>query len=177
SPTGSRVRLNIPGDHRSLTFFCWVRIDSLDRWFNSLFLTDGHELHEPHWQIMDDGRLFFSVKARDAKHDKHIAYSPPFWTPALSGKWLQIATVYDVDAKTTTHYVNGEQISQDRIPGADVVDTVRIGAASIGNWSEPKREDPHFAVRNLNGAMDEFAIFSAALSAAEIADLYEKGQP
>jgi hypothetical protein len=177
SPTGSRVRLNIPGDHRSLTFICWVRIDSLDRWFNSLFLTDGHELHEPHWQIMDDGRLFFSVKKRNARNDKYIAYSPPFWTPALSGKWLQIATVYNVDAKTTTHYVNGEQLSRHRIPDADVVETVRIGAASIGNWSEPKREDPHFAVRNLNGSIDEFAIFASALSAAEIAEFYKQGQP
>ncbi|MDA7598004.1 hypothetical protein N8813_03650, partial [bacterium] len=66
TPTGSRVRVEIPGDHQSLTLMCWVKIDSLDRWYNSLFLTDGHELHEPHWQIMDDGRLFFSVKANEA---------------------------------------------------------------------------------------------------------------
>ena len=65
SPAGSRVRLSVPGDHRSLTLTCWVRINSLDRWYNSLFLTDGHEPGEPHWQIMDDGRLFFSVKKRD----------------------------------------------------------------------------------------------------------------
>ena len=180
SPTGSRVRLTIPGEHSALTFYCWVRIDSLDRWYNSLFLTDGHELHEPHWQIMDDGRLFFSVKARQATRgnpDKHIAFSPPIWTPALSGKWMQIATVYNSATKTTTHYVNGEQISQDVLADHYVVEKVRIGAASIGNWSEPMREDPHFAVRNLNGAIDEFAIFAAALTAEEIAELYQLGKP
>lgn len=177
SPAGSRVRVSIPGEHGSLTFYCWTKIDSLDRWYNSLFLTDGHELHEPHWQIMDDGRLFFSVKRRDAKNDKHIAYSPSFWNPALGGKWIQIATVYDTGNWTTTHYVNGEAISVDNIPEDMRVESVSIGPASIGNWGEPKRNDPHFAVRNLNGAIDEFAIFSAALSAGEIKKLYEIGKP
>ncbi len=180
SPTGSRVRVAIPGEHNSVTFYCWARIDSLDRWYNSLFLTDGHELNEPHWQIMDDGRLFFSVKRQEetrTRDDKHIAFSPPFWEPSMSGKWFQIATVYNVDDRTTTHYVNGEAISQDRIPDDLFVDTVRIGAASIGNWNEPTRGDPYFALRNLNGAIDEFAIFNEALSADEIADLYEQGRP
>lgn len=181
SPAGSRVRVSIPGEHRSMTFYCWARIDSLDRMYNSLFLTDGHELNEPHWQIMNDGRLFFSVKRRDAESgsgkDKHIAYSPSFWDPSHSGKWFQIATVYNVDEQTTTHYVNGEAISQDRISNEYIVGTVRIGAASIGNWNEPTRGDPNFALRNLNGAIDEFAIFSDALSANEIATLYEKGRP
>tara|TARA_R110002096_G_scaffold67332_13_gene163442 strand:+ start:4574 stop:6139 length:1566 start_codon:yes stop_codon:yes gene_type:complete len=180
SPTGSRVRLTVPGEHGALTFYCWARIDSLDRWYNSLFLTDGHELQEPHWQIMDDGRLFFSVKKQEGgkgRKDKHIAYSPPIWTPALSGQWMQIATVYDGDAGTTTHYLNGEQISRDKLPKELVVKKVRIGAASIGNWSEPMRQDPHFAVRNLNGAIDEFAIFAEALTAEEINELYLKGRP
>ena len=65
SPTGSRVRVVVPGQYGSLTLMTWVKINSLDRWYSSLFLTDGHELHEPHWQIIDDGRLFFSVKKRD----------------------------------------------------------------------------------------------------------------
>ena len=182
SPAGSRVRVSIPGEHRSLTFYCWARIDSLDRLYNSLFLTDGHELNEPHWQIMNDGRLFFSVKRREDDNekkldDKHIAFSPGFWDPSQSGKWFQIATVYDVDAKTTTHYINGKMISRDKIGDDYIVETVRIGDASIGNWNEPTRGDPQFALRNLNGAIDEFTIFSEALSAAEISDIYTKGRP
>ncbi len=182
TPAGSRVRVDIPGDHESLTLMCWVKIDSLDRWYNSLFLTDGHELYEPHWQIMDDGRLFFSVKANEKGtkklSDKHIAYSPPIWTPADSGKWMHIATVFDGKAMTTTHYVNGKMISRDEIPAELQPDKVRIGAASIGNWSDPTRgDDPEFAVRNLNGTMDEFALFSEALSAEEVLMLFENGKP
>ncbi len=183
SPTGSRVRMMIPGEHRCLTLLCWVRINSLDRWYNSLFLTDGHDLHEPHWQIMEDGRLFFSVKKRDTwdkmkgERDKHIFYSPPFWNSSLSGKWLMLATVYDVDAAQVTHYLNGQQLSQEAVPHEYLVESVTIGNASLGNWGMPERSDPHFAVRNLNGTMDEFALFGAALSPEEIAKLYEDGRP
>ncbi|MDG2122612.1 MAG: LamG domain-containing protein, partial [Verrucomicrobiales bacterium] len=181
TPTGSRARLTVPGTHSALTLACWIKIDSLDRWYNSLFLTDGHELNEPHWQIMDDGRLFFSVKkyaTATADHsDKHIFYSPSFWSPDLSGKWLHIATVYDTAAKTVTHYLNGEPLSIERIPEKYLVDTIQIGPASIGNWSEPKRDAPHFAVRNLNGSIDEFALFDTALDRTEITGLYKAGKP
>ncbi len=183
SPTGSRVRVVVPGEYRSLTLMTWVKINSLDRWYNSLFLTDGHELHEPHWQIMDDGRMFFSVKKREGvdrtkgERDKHIYFSPPFWHQSLSGQWLMLATVYDVDQRRVTHYLNGAPLSRETMPEDYVVENVNIGAASIGNWDLPIREDPHFAVRNLNGSMDEFALFSAPLTDEEIAEIYAHGKP
>jgi len=183
SPTGSRVRVVVPGTYRSLTLMTWVKINSLDRWYNSLFLTDGHDLNEPHWQIMDDGRMFFSVKKRDkvdassGEKSKYEFYSPSFWHPSLSGRWLMIATVYDVDAARVTHYLNGKILSREAVPENYLVETVAIGAASIGNWDLPVREDTDFAVRNLNGSMDEFALFSSALSDAEIAEIYQYGKP
>ena len=183
SPTGSRVRLTIPGEYQSITLSCWVKINSLDRWYNSLFVTDGHEQHEPHWQIMDDGRLFFSVKKRDewdesiGEKDKHIYYSPPFWSTSLSGQWLMISTVYDVESRFVTHFVNGEQISREAIPDDYLVERVRIGNATLCNWSLPERDEPRFAVRNLNGSLDEFAMFRAALSPEEIQEMYERGKP
>ncbi len=182
SGTGSRVRLNVSQELSALTFLAWVKIDSLDRWYNSLLLTDGHELNEPHWQIMDDGRLFFSVKRREADRqkqlgDKHIVYSKPFWTPAMSGKWTQIATTYDTSTYTVSHYVNGREFHAEVLPENMRVERVKIGPASIGNWSEPTRNEAKFSVRNLNGSIDEFAIFSEALNAAEIAELYRKGKP
>jgi len=184
TPAGSRVRVEVPGKHHSLTLYCWARIDSLDRWYNSLFLTDGHEVNEPHWQILNDGRLFFSVKKNDGKagsgkQDKHIYYSPSIWTPAQSGQWFQIATTYDTEKRQVTHFVNGTLVSREPIEDEWLVDSVMIGAASIGNWSEPryKQNDPNFAIRNLNGAIDEFAIFNSALSETEIRDLYQAGKP
>ena len=161
-----------------------MKINSLDRLYNSLFLTDGHDLHEPHWQIMGDGRLFFSVKKRDksdrktGEKDQHIFYSPKFWNASLSGQWLMIATTYDADARMVTHYLNGQVLSQEAVPADYLVETVSIGAASLCNWSEPMyRKDAAFTIRNLNGSMDEFALFAAALTPQEIAAIYERGRP
>jgi len=176
---GDRVRVSIPGEFHSLSFTCWVRIDSLDRWYNSLFLTDNYQRGEPHWQILDTGQLFFSVRVSRQKGgpEHREVLSPPFWNPTLSGKWLHLATTYDVDTKTTTHYLNGRQLIAESIPLHQLVETTRIGMASIGNWSMPTRPDSNFAIRNLNGRIDEFAIFSAALSAEEVAEMYESGKP
>ncbi len=181
SRTGSRVRVQVPGQFQDLTLLCWVKINSLDRWYNSLFLTDGHEQHEPHWQIMNDGRLFFSVKSeRQASQapSQHVFYSPSFWDASLSGKWIMLAVVYDSHAQQVTHYLDGQPLSREAIPAEYLVDTIRVGAASICNWSQPMyRTDPEFAVRNLNGSMDEFAMFSAALSDQQILEWFQAGNP
>lgn len=182
---GDRVRVQIPGEFTSLTFACWVKIDSLDRWYNSLFLTDHYNQGEPHWQILDTGQLFFSVRYKPddvegpaAKKKTHQpVLSPPFWKPSLSGRWLHVATTYDADAGRTTHYLNGDVLHEESIDEALVVKTTRIGAASIGNWSIPTKPDSEFAIRNLNGSIDEFAIFAATLSAGEIREMYENGKP
>ncbi len=182
---GDRVRVQIPGEFSSLTFACWVKIDSLDRWYNSLFLTDYYNQGEPHWQILDTGQLFFSVrhKADDvrgpaAKEKTHQpVLSPPFWKPSLSGRWLHLATTYNADAGRTTHYLNGDVLHEEDIAPGMRVETTRIGAASIGNWSIPTRPDSEFAIRNLNGSIDEFAIFATALSADEIKEIYDNGKP
>lgn len=180
SPIGSRIRVDVPGEHRGLTLLCWVKINSLDRWYNSLFLTDGHEDREPHWQLMDDGRIFFSVKvpSEDGKATQHVFYSPSVWTPSLSGRWMMLAVTYDVDRQEVTHYLNGKAISSETIPDQALVESIRVGQASICNWSEPMyRTDPKFVLRNLNGTMDEFAVFSTALSADELMQWYESGNP
>lgn len=177
---GDRVRIQIPGEYSSLSFSCWVKIDSLDRWYNSLFLTDNYDQGEPHWQILDSGQLFFSVRVSDAQNrgpEHREVLSPPFWNPSLSGKWLHLATTFDVSEKRVTHYLNGQVLHTEIIPDNQLMTTTRIGRATIGNWSSPQRPDADFAIRNLNGSMDEFALFSAALTADEIKDIYEHGKP
>lgn len=176
---GDRVRVQIPGEFESLTFSCWVKIDSLDRWYNSLFLTDNYNKGEPHWQILESGQLYFSVRPtapgeqgpRDFK-----ALSPAFWNADLSGRWIHLAVVYDTATESITHYVNGRLLSHHDVPTEQIVAT-RIGAASIGNWSLPTQPDAEFAIRNLNGSIDEFAIFAAALSASEIKEIHDNGKP
>lgn len=184
---GSRVRARIDGEFEAFTFACWVKIDSLEHRYNALFLGDGYENGEPHWQIRDDGQLMFSVmvddtpgsgdgKAPDARLHK-IYFSEPMWDVSMSGQWLHIAAVYDPAARVVKQYVNGEEISSEEISPRFHVTTLRIGAAEIGNWGQPLRETPWFAVRNLNGAIDELVIMNAALDSGEVMDLYQQGKP
>ncbi|PAY19687.1 hypothetical protein CKO51_09755 [Rhodopirellula sp. SM50] len=184
---GSRVRTRIDGAFDAFTFACWVRIDSLEHRYNSLFMGDGYENGEPHWQLHEDGRLMFSVMVDDtpgaglgpAEDSRlhRIYFTEPIWDVSKSGKWLHLAAVYDPVARQVNQFVNGEPISSEPITDQFHVKTLRIGTAEIGNWGQPLRNSPWFAVRNLNGAIDELAIFNAALSREEIQTLYEQGKP
>ncbi|MEL6896062.1 MAG: LamG-like jellyroll fold domain-containing protein [Planctomycetota bacterium] len=178
--TGSRVRVQIPGAHRGLTLSCWVRIHSLDRWYNSLFLTDGHEVGEPHWQIMNDGRLFFSVKSdnTDSGKQQHIVFSDPIDPAKLCGRWVMLSVTYDSQSRRVAHFMDGQLLHAEILEREFAVPVVKIGDASICNWSQPMyRSDPEFVVRNLNGDLDALAIFASALSDQEIQDLYGNGNP
>ena len=184
---GSRVRVNIPGEFSAFTFMTWVRIDSLDRWYSALFLGDGYENGEPHWQIQDDGRLMLSVMVDDTyvypkNPNKNAAglatiyFSDPIWDQSMSGEWMHIVSTFDPAERSVAHFVNGKEISREPIEKKFFIDKLRIGNGEIGNWGLPHREDPVFAIRNLNGRMDEFAIFKAALEPDEVRELYERSR-
>jgi hypothetical protein len=57
------------------------------------------------------------------------------------------------------------------------VNSLIIENAQIGNWGLPTREEPEFAVRNLNGSLDEFTIYQSALTPVEVSSLYHSGKP
>lgn len=177
---GDRVRVNISGEFDSLTFACWAKIDSLDRRFSSLFLTDNYDQGEPHWQILGSGQLYFSVRPNDTgdkRRGDHKVLSAPFWTPSMSGKWMHLAVTYDAKTRRTTHFLNGKVLHTESLPADKAVEVTRIGTASIGNWALPTLPDAEFAIRNLNGCIDEFMLLGAALSPDEIAGIYDHGKP
>lgn len=193
SRPGSRVRTLIEGNFVALTFACWVRIDSLEHAYNALFMSDGYETGEPHWQIRSDGKVMFSVMVDDTQSRQHFSnveqrvvetaglarvyYSDPIWDVSKSGQWVHLAAVYDPMNRRVTQYANGKQIGSDEITEQFFIDTLRIGPAEIGNWGQPFRKTPSFAVRNLNGSIDEMTVLRAALSSDEIQRLYEQGRP
>ena len=190
---GARVRTRINGTFEAFTFACWVRIDSLEHRYNALFLADSYENGEPHWQIRDDGSLMFSVMVDDSQEIRHFSkyekrmvthaglhrvyYTKPFWDISKSGQWFHLAAVYDPAGRQVMQYVNGEQISSEEIIDKFHIKALRLGPSEIGNWGQPFRKTPWFAVRNLNGTIDELAIFNSALKAEEIHDLYQQGKP
>lgn len=177
---GARVRVNIPGEFQAFTFASWVRIDGLNHEYSAFFMGDGYENGEPHWQIRNDGKVMLSVMVhQDLPHPRHpesrfhhVYLSPQIWDISMSGQWIHLAATMDPEKREVCHYLNGEQVSKETITDEFFVEKFRIGNGEIGNWGQPFRKDPSFAIRNLNGRMDEMAIFKAALSAGEIQNLY-----
>lgn len=165
--TSDRVRLNLPGEFQSLSFAAWVRFDGLDRTFNSLMLTDEWKPGNPHWQISQEGEMILGVGGAGNYT------SPRVLGPADLGRWIHLATVYDAAAGKVVHYVDGRavHIGEIRVP-----QTLRIGTAELGNWGLPIGSSRQ-TIRNLNGRIDEFALFSRPMTAAQIADIYQAGRP
>ncbi|TWU33250.1 LamG-like jellyroll fold domain-containing protein [Novipirellula artificiosorum] len=169
---GDRVRLHIPGTYESLTYAAWVRLDGLDRAFNSLMLTNGFDGGEPHWQLRGDGRLLLGIRGRTGKS---VAYdSEPFLDISHLGRWMHLATVHDRESRQVTHFANGEVLARLRIQESTV--PLTLGDTEIGNWGTPPTYSPQ-KIRNLNGRIDELVLFGEALSDTEVGELYELGKP
>ena len=134
-------------------------------------LTDDWDLGEAHWQLTGKGEIYLGVRLpQSGVGDGHG--SPPVLGPDDLGRWIQLVTVYDKSTNMVSHYLNGERVSQGRLR---VPITLRIGAASIGNWRTSHCDfDP---VRSLNGRIDEFAILRRLLSSSEIKMMFEVGKP
>jgi len=178
---GDRVRLNLDGTYHALTLACWVKVDSVDKKYNSLLLTDGYDNGEPHWQIYEDGSLMFSIMyrpadaAKSAKYNQ-MYYSRPVFTADSLGRWHHLAVTYDSTSGEVAQYFDGQEVSRETSklhqPGREIV----FGPCEIGNWGLPT-QGHQFPIRNLNGAIDEFAIYSAVLSSTEIQSIYQHGKP
>jgi hypothetical protein len=176
---GDRVRLKLDGEYDALTFACWVKVDGLDRRYNALLLTDGYEPGEPHWQILEDGRLMFSVAyadpAKPGKMINQIYRSPVIFTHSNLGRWHQLAVTYDNCSGEAVQFLDGYEVSREVSPLYQPGRKLVYGACELGNWGLPT-QGHEFPIRNLNGCLDEFAIFDTALGNAAIRAMFEIGK-
>jgi hypothetical protein len=165
-----RVRLRPQGEFDTLSLMAWVRVDALPNCFNSLFMTDNWEDGEPHWHISSDGVIELGVQGRNRKGGVHY-YSPVIFTPDRFGQWTHLAVVYDRSGGRVTHFVNGRQVAQEAIK-LDIA--LSMSPGEIGNWNTRRSNHP---IRFLSGCMDEFMVFSRALTDQEVERIYTHGRP
>ncbi len=83
---------------------------------------------------------------------------------------------YDADQVCVTHYVNGELTKREPLKQA-ADGLLKIGKATIGNWSVPTARHRRSSVRNFNGCIDELIVFGEALDDQEVRRIYEVGRP
>lgn len=166
-----RVRLNIPGEFDSITLSCWCRIDGFDRRLGSLFLTDGHDVGEAHWQFTDNGQLVLGVKV-DPEHSMDYLSGSDLKATDL-GRWVHIACVYNDEKSEVVHYIDGERVYA--FPISQHL-KLRFGGVELGNWM-PKDDLKNDRIRNLNGRIDEFLLLDRSMTDEEIKNLYLVGKP
>jgi hypothetical protein len=179
---GDRVRMNLDGTYASLTLTCWVKVDSVDKKYNSLLLTDGYESGEPHWQIYEDGSLMFSIgyaahgENRITSKTNQRYYSKPVFNSDSLGRWHHLAVTYDNASGAVVQYFDGKEVAREVSPLHQPDRPIVFGPCELGNWGLPTQGHP-FPIRTLNGSIDEFAIYQSALSAAELLSMFELGRP
>lgn len=169
--TGDRVRIQIPGEHDSFTLMAWVRIDGFDRDLTSLMLSDNWIPGGVHWQFTRSGQLILGTRDTDPKVGHFQSQS--ILDNSHLGRWIQLAASYDAKTGRIAHYLNGENIWEASI---DKAVTVSVPRGELGNWKTDYKQTGS-NVRNLNGRMDEFVVFSRGLSDGEMKELYGKGKP
>jgi hypothetical protein len=169
-----RVRLGVPGNFDSLTLLAWVRVKGLDRQFNSLFMCDGFEPGTIHWLIRNDGVLSLTVKGAGPRSFQIMA-SPPVLTLDKFGMWTHLAVVLDGKAMQLVHYMNGYSVARHKVR---LGPPYRLGSAELGNWNARVGPNPTPSlIRNLGASLDEFELFSRALSDAEVLKPFTEGKP
>ena len=173
--SGDRVRftLHIPREPavHSMTLMTWVRVDSLDKRFNALMLTDGFAPGKPPWPLTKKGALERGLRL--SPRESTVYTSSPILRSGTLRRLVHLATVYDGMGRTVAHYLNGRQVSSHPLTSTI---KLRGGPAQLGNWSRPRKTDK-YPVRKFNGLMDEFAIFSEALDESEIKKIHRVGRP
>lgn len=169
---GDRVRLQIPGEYDAITLHTWVQVGNLKRTFNSLLMCDGFRMGKVHWQLDKNGAIVICIQNQEGTHGASH-HSPVVITPERYGEWVQIATTVDMDKKKVKFYLDGALVGE---TNTSVKPPMRFGYVEIANWNsaEVGTSQPF---RSFIGKMDEFALFSRALSADEIAQLYLAGHP
>ena len=178
---GDHVSLTLPGEMKSLTLLAWVRMDKLPEVQGSLLMGSTELPGDVHWYVHESGALGFAVVGEDGQWRR--LHSPVIIRRPDLGQWKCIAVSFDGATGLVTHFLDGQAIASQTL---GTMGPLKPGTVQVGNWAlragSPLRASKNKTTaadfqRSLQGRIDELAIFSTALSAAEIRRLSEAGKP
>lgn len=182
-----RVRVKLEGEFDSLTLACWVNVRELAGKQAIALLhpeidyqrNSNNKQRFLHWTLnptpVGAVQHFSESHGHDTGSRNHYSSGMHAIRVNELGTWVHLAVTYNPDTLEVSHYKDGELI------GSKPIESPRklgIGVADLCNW--PYKEwaaDTPFEFRNLDGLMDEFIVLSRALSADEIREMHEVGQP
>ena len=149
---------NIIGNN-ARSICAWVAIDGArgDTFHGGAVFSYGDELDDPGMFCLKTKKeeARWSVKFGDANRLRH------FYDAPSSDAWHHLCLTYDA-ANVWTLYYDAAAV----MTGAEVLDTSAGDPLQLGKFSETYR---------MKGAIDELWVFDDALTAAEVARLYDAG--
>lgn len=182
SGRSDRLLFELDRKAAAATYLAWVRFDSFANPYNILLMPEWREPFGLQWMVTGQGELRLALSNGKGDPATGGGWDGPVKAAAVTnldlGRWIFLASTYDADTGRVVHYRDGREIGGGSFPSRL---PVRFGRYSFGNWQagsagfSPHGSDDRY--RNFTGRLDELAILSRALSAAEIARLHQEGKP
>ena len=145
---------NAGGTNTSFTLSAWVKINSTLTWYNCLFGNLGSGAGTLNaGTYINSGKAIFAFDGTGSIGNIDSV---------VGGAWYHMAFVYDAATGTQRVYING-------VPefSRTVSNSLKVADLYLGNWSTATAND-----NDLQGSLDEVAVFNAALSGAQVQALY-----
>ena len=166
--TGSYIDLdgaNFPKEHiptSAFTLAAWINCENTGEHHAIFNARASDSTWIIHPDIRSDGRYRFCLRGYGSQKICDIKVGPVTW-----GEWVHYAATYDRAKKKVVLYINGEVLQEaDAMADVDIAGDWGMGAR-VGYNIDNKRP--------FTGLMDDFCLFSRALSQEEIKALMTSG--
>jgi len=163
-----RVRINIHEKLPSVTLQSWLKINKLNGQISPILISENPSSGSVSWYVNGSGQVVLEVQAGGKKD---IYKSAVAFRKERLGRWMHIATTYDLESKKVSHFVNGRPFSHEKINSAL---PVTFPNSMLGYHSNKRHQKQD---TTLQGSIDEFAILQKSISEDDIKRLFEIGCP
>ena len=163
-----RVRLDFNVSLQAFTLSAWIKIDELKDKMSPILCSESLSSGSGSWFINQKGQVVLEV-SRGSKKDMY--QSAVAFRSERMGRWVHVATSFDLSKRKVSHFVNGRSFSHEKIRSQI---PVSFSNSSLGYCSKAK---PFKRQITLQGSMDELAIFKTSMPESEIRRMYEIGCP
>jgi hypothetical protein len=152
---------NAAGTNTSFTLVAWVRVNSTSsQGYNTIFGNLGSGAGTLHAGLgSNTAKTHFGFDGNDANGAT---------TDIVANQWYHLAFVYDASTQTQFIYINGVP----EIIRTGVTNTLKAADLLIGNWGTVSDSN-----NDLRGALDDVAVYSAALDAGQVQALFNDVNP
>jgi hypothetical protein len=163
-----RVRLNFHEKLPTVTLCSWIKIDKLSNHLSPILCSNNASSGAASWYINRKGQVVLEVFRGSIKDTYQSAVA---FRKERLGKWMHVATTYDLGSKRVSHYANGRPFSHEQIKGSMPISFANSQLGHLGKNSAFSKDIV------LNGSVDEFVVFNIASPEADIRRMYEIGCP